>query len=347
MEEFRMAVTCRLPGTLLGLTFCLAASSAFAQDAEKAFFAGKTVRMVVGSATGGGYDIYSRLIAPYLGKVLGATVIVENQPGAGGLISLNRLYVTEPDGLTLSFANGTSAAFAQLTDQQGARFDLAKFDFLATVGAPPGLWLVGPNSPIKTVKQAIDAKMKWRWAASGPADGLGNGAAFTCEALKLDCQIVPGYGGSAQAGLAVTRGEMDAVYVPESSANNFVKAKQNLALATIGRKKSRWFLDHPTIFEAVELDAEQTWLFDFFTGVEEMGRIMILPPNMPKARLAFLQQAVKETLHNPQLIAEGERTERIIEYLDPASTLKNAQTIVSNVTPEQKKRVQGILARTK
>src|SRR5262249_49336348 len=239
----------------------------------------------------------------------------------------------------------TSAAFAQLTDQQGARFDLAKFDFLATVGAPPGLWLVGPNSTIKTVKQAIDAKMKWRWAASGPADGLGNGAAFTCEALKLDCQIVPGYGGSAQAGLAVTRGEMDAVYVPESSANNFVKAKQNLALATIGRKKSRWFLDHPTIFEAVELDAEQTWLFDFFTGVEEMGRIMILPPSMPRARLAFLQQAVKETLHNPQLIAEGERTERIIEYLDPDSTRKNAQKIVSNVTPEQKKRVQATLAR--
>jgi tripartite-type tricarboxylate transporter receptor subunit TctC len=341
-------IALRQVGSVLGcLALGLAASSASAQDAERAFFAGKTVRMVVGSATGGGYDIYSRLIAPYLARALGATVIVENQPGAGGLISLNRLYVTEPDGLALSLVNGTSAAFAQLTEQQGARFDLAKFDYLATVGAPPGIWLVGPNSPIKTVKDAINAKMKWRWAASGPADGLGNGAAFTCEALKLDCQIVPGYGGSAQAGLAVTRGEMDAVYVPESSANNFVKAKQNLALATIGRKKSRWFLDHPTIFEAVELDADQRWLFDFFTGVEEMGRILILPPGMPKPRLAFLQETIKEVLHNPQLIAEGERTERIIEYLDPASTLKNAQTIVSNVTPEQKKRVQAILARTK
>jgi tripartite-type tricarboxylate transporter receptor subunit TctC len=334
--------------TLVALAIALAASgsTAVAQDAEKAFFAGKTVRIAVGSATGGGYDIYSRLIAPYLARVLGATVIIENQPGAGGLISLNRLYVTEPDGLTLTFANGTSAAFAQLTDQQGARFDLAKFGYLATVGAPPGLWLVGPDSPIKTVKQAIDAKMKWRWAASGPADGLGNGAAFTCEALARR-QIVPGYGGSAQSGLAVTRGEMDAVYVPESSANNFVKAKQNLALATIGRKKSRWFLDKPTIFEAVELNEDARWLFDFFTGVEEMGRIMMVPPNMPKARLAYLQAAIKETLSNPQLIAEGERTERIIEYLDPESTLKNAQTIVSNVTPEQKKRVQTLLARNK
>ena len=125
------------------------------------------------------------------------------------------------------------------------------------------------------------------------------------------------------------------------------KAKQNFAIATIGRKKSRWFLDKPTIFEAVELNEDARWLFDFFTGVEEMGRIMMVPPNMPKARLAYLQAAIKETLHNPQLIAEGERTERIIEYLDPESTLKNAQTIVSNVTPEQKKRVQTILARNK
>ena len=344
-----MPIVPRVGRALLTGIVCLAAvtSSASAQEAEKAFFAGKTVRIVVGSAVGGGYDIYSRLIAPYLARVLGATVIVENQPGAGGLISLNRLYTTTPDGLTLSFANGTAAAFAQITEQQGARFDLAKFDFLATVGAPPGLWLVGPNSPIKSVQDAINANMKWRWAASGPADGLGNGAAFTCEALKLDCQIVPGYGGSAQAGLAVTRGEMDALYVPESSANNFVKAKQNRALATMARKKSRWFLDHPTIFEAVELDADQQWLFDFFSGVENMGRIMILPPGMPKARLAYLQEAVKETLHNPQLIAEGERTERIIEYLDPVSTHNNALAVVANVTPEQKKRVQEILSRAR
>ena len=334
---------------LLTAIICLAAitSSASAQDAEKAFFAGKTVRIVVGSAVGGGYDVYSRLIAPHLARVLGATVIVENQPGAGGLISLNRLYTTAPVGLTMSFANGTAAAFAQITEQQGARFDLAKFDFLATVGAPPGLWLVGPNSPIKTVQDAVNTKMKWRWAASGPADGLGNGAAFTCEALRLDCQIVPGYGGSAQAGLAVTRGEMDALYVPESSANNFVKAKQNRALATMARKKSRWFLDHPTIFESVELDADQQWLFDFFSGVENMGRVMILPPGMPKARLAYLQAAVKETLHNPQLIAEGERTERIIEYLDPVSTHNNALAVVANVTLEQKKRVQEILSRAR
>src|SRR5829696_9469301 len=98
-----MVPTLSARGPLLTAITCLAAvtSSVSAQEAEKAFFAGKTVRIVVGSAVGGGYDIYSRLIAPYLARVLGATVIVENQPGAGGLISLNRLYTTTPDGLKL------------------------------------------------------------------------------------------------------------------------------------------------------------------------------------------------------------------------------------------------------
>jgi hypothetical protein len=60
------------------------------------------------------------------------------------------------------------------------------------------------------------------------------------------------------AGLAVTRGEMDAPYVPESSAISFVKAKQNWALATISRTKSRFFPDRPTIFEAAKMDADGT-----------------------------------------------------------------------------------------
>ena len=331
---------------LLSLAACwtACATTGHAQEAERAFYAGKTVRMIVGSGTGGGYDIFSRMIAPYLSKVLGTTVIVENQPGAGGLIALNRLYVAPPDGLQISLSNGTGAAFAQLTGQQGVRYDLARYSYLATVGAPPGLWLVGPDSPIREVQQAVDAKMKWRWASSGGMSGLGIGAAFTCEALKLDCHVVQGYKGSADAGLSVTRGEMDALYVPESSANNFVKAKQNWALATVSRTRSRFFQDRPTIFEAVKIDPDRIWVMEFLANVEKLGRILIAPPGIPPARLAYLQDAVKQTLHNPQLIADGERAERIIEYLDPASTLHNAVAVVGAVTPEQKAQVLRILA---
>ena len=153
-----------------------------------------------------------------------------------------------------------------------------------------------------------------------------------------------GYKGSADAGLAVTRGEMDALYVPESSANNFVKAKQNWALATISRTKSRFFPDRPTIFEAAKMDPDRIWVMDFLANVEKLGRILMAPPGIPPARLAYLQEAVKQTLHNPQLIADGEKAERIIEYLDPVSTHQNAVAAVGSVTPEQKARVLKILA---
>jgi len=331
---------------LLSLTVCwtVSVSPGRAQDAEKAFYAGKTVRMIVGSGVGGGYDVFSRLIAPYLAKTLGATVIVDNVPGAGGLVALNKLYIAPPDGLQISLVQGTMAAVAQLTADQAARFDLTKFTYLSTVGAPPGLWLVGPDSPIREVQQAIDAKMKWRWASAGGTSGLGIGAAFTCEALKLDCHIVQGYKSSADAGLAVTRGEMDAVYVPESSANHFVKSKQNWALATISRTKSQFFRDRPTIFEVAKIDADRIWAMDYLANLEGLGRLLMAPPGIPPARLAYLQAAVKETLHNPQLIAEGEKMERIIEYLDPAATHKNVVSVVGDVTPDQKARVVKLLS---
>jgi tripartite-type tricarboxylate transporter receptor subunit TctC len=339
-----MVTTRRIVVLLFAACWAVSAAPGHAQESEKAFYAGKTVRMIVGSGVGGGYDVFTRLIAPYLGKTLGATVIVENVPGAGGLVALNKLNVSPADGLHVSLVQGTMATLAQLTGDQAARYDMTKFSYLATVGAPPGLWLVGPDTPIREVQQALDAKKKWRWASAGGTSGLGIGAAFTCEALNLDCHIVQGYKSSADAGLAVTRNEMDAVYVPESSANHFVKTKQNWALATISRTKSQFFKDRPTVFEAAKIDPSRIWAMDFLANLEGTGRLLMAPPGVPQARLAYLQAAVKETLHNPQLIAEGERIERIIEYLDPASTLKNVTAIVSGVPPEQKGRALKLLA---
>jgi hypothetical protein len=86
---------------------------------------------------------------------------------------------------------------------------------------------------------------------------------------------------------------------------------------------------------------------DFLANVEKLGRILIAPPGIPPARLAYLQEAVKETLHNPQLIADGEKAERIIEYLDPVGTSQNVAAVVGSVTPEQKARVLKILSGVK
>lgn len=341
------ARTNRWIGCVLAAALALAAASVRAQDAERAFFAGKSVRMVVGYGPGGGYDAYARMIAPYLSRALGGSVVVENQPGAGGLVALNRLYTAAPDGLTMMIVNGTGAALSQLSDQGGARFDLAQFGYLGTVSASPWMWLVGPNSPVHTPQDAMKLGKRMNWAASGPADGMSDGAAFTCAALQLDCRVVLGYAGSNQAALAVTQGEMDALYVSDTSANAYVSGGQQRVVAAIAHKRSRFFPDSPTVYEAVRLSADQQWLFDFRGQLEALGRILMVPPGMPAGRRAALEAAVKETLADPVLLAEGEKSQRYIDYLDAAATRRNAQEVVSELSASERKRVQDILAKAR
>jgi tripartite-type tricarboxylate transporter receptor subunit TctC len=209
------------------------------------------------------------------------------------------------------------------------------------------MWLVGPAFTIKTPQDAMKLGKRMNWAASGPADGLSDGAAFTCEALALDCRVVLGYAGSNQAALAVTQGEMDAIYVSDTSANTYVVSGQHHVIAAMGRVKSRFFPDVATIFEAVKLTPDQEWLFGFRSKLEDLGRILLVSPNLPAGRLAALQAAVKETLTDPALVAEGEKSQRYINYLDAVATRKNAQDVVSDITPEQRKRVQNILAKAR
>jgi tripartite-type tricarboxylate transporter receptor subunit TctC len=321
-----------------------ATGPAAAQDAEAAFYQGKTVRIVVGYGAGGGYDVYARMIAPYIAKVLGTTVIVENQPGAGGLTALNTLYNASPDGLNMMLVNGAGAALAQLVGHSGVRYDLAKVGHLGTVSASPWIWLVGPNSSVKAPDDVLKAGKQVMWSGSGPMDGLSDGAAFTCEALKLECRIVMGYKGSNEAAFAVTKGEMDSIYVSDTSANNYVKAGQNRAIATMARERSRFFPEIPTIFEAVKLNADQEWLFDFRATLENLGRIIVTPPNLPPARLAYLQAAVRKALSDPALIADGEKSQRYIDFVDAESTRKSTLKVVADITPEQKERVKKIVA---
>ncbi|CAN0270536.1 unnamed protein product, partial [Phaeothamnion confervicola] len=286
------------------------ANQGTSSGAEAAFFKDKTVRLLVGYGPGGGYDSYARMIAPYLGKTLGASVVVENLPGAGGIAALNRTAVSPADGLTIQIVNGTGAALSQVLDIQTVRYNVLELTHLGTVSASPWMWMVGPGSNIKTPQDALKPGVKLSWAGSGPIDGLSDGAAFTCTALKLDCRVVIGYKGSNDAALAVIRGEMDAIYVSDTSANNIAKSGSAHAVATIGRKPSRFFPNAPLSFDAVKLDQEAAWLLDFRTAAEDLGRILVAPPKLSPERAQFLRAAVKTTLDDPALRAEGERTER-------------------------------------
>ena len=331
-------LTCAAVGALA------AAPAAHAQSDEAAFFKGKTVRIIVGFSPGGGYDAYARMMAPYMSQRLGANVIVENMPGAGRMTAMNAVYTSEPDGLRMMLANGTAAGLSQIMDSPAARFDLANFGHLGTVSASPWVWLVHKDTPEKTPGDFIKSGRTINWSATGPIDGLSDGAQITCAVAKLNCKIVMGYKGSNDAGLAVTRKEMDAVFVSDTSANNYVRSNDLHAVANMSRQRSRFFPDVPTIYEAVKMTPDDEWLMDFHGTVQDLGRIMIVPPKMAPARLEYLRAMMKDTLADPKLRAEGEKSQRYIDYIDAEKTMQGVRRAITDITPAQKKRVQSVLS---
>jgi tripartite-type tricarboxylate transporter receptor subunit TctC len=329
----------------IGAVGCSSTGPADAQDAA-AFYRNNTIRFIVGSATGGGYDTFARVLSPHLRKAIGANIVVENVPGAGGLVALNRIYAAQPDGLQIMIVNGVAAAFSQLLELDNVRYDLGKFEVLGIGNAEPWVWLVEPNSPYKTAASILESKAKLTWGGSGVISGMSDGAAMTCEALALDCKIVLGYKGSSDVALAVQRGEMDAMYVSDMPASNYVAAGSARAIASITRQRIPRFFPHlPTIFESVKLTPEQAWWLDFRITLDALGRILVTAPGVPADRVAYLQNAVKDVLHDPAVIAEAAKAKLFIDYSDPATSLNMIRRVVSSLTPEQNLRLKHVVTK--
>ena len=323
----------------------MAAGSAAAQTTPDpaTFYKAHTVRFLAGGGPGGGYDNYARLLAPHIAAALGTTVVVDNQPSAGGLAALNHIVASDAEGLQFIIMNGGGAVLSQLFNLPTVQYDLAKVSYLATVSSSPWLVLVKPDSPLKSMADVVKTGGAVRWPATGPIDGLSDGASMMCEAYGLNCRVVMGYKSSNEGALAIVRGEMDALYVSDTSANNYIKSGQSRAIAVVSKVRSRFFPDMPTVLEAGGLSEEQNWWLSARSEVDALGRIILASPKIPPARLAYLQNILRKVLTDPVVLAEGDRLERYIEYQDPEATRKRAMGLIADVTGDRKERLKTVV----
>jgi tripartite-type tricarboxylate transporter receptor subunit TctC len=154
-----------LPVALVALATYGASLPALAQDS---FYKGKTLRVVVATSAGGGFDAYTRTIARHLSKHIpgNPNILVENMPGAGHRIGANHLYkIARPDGLTLGHFQG-GLFLAQVLGEQGIQFDALKYEF---IGAP-----VKDNRACALTKASGITSME-RWIQRHGRDPAGGG----------------------------------------------------------------------------------------------------------------------------------------------------------------------------
>jgi len=320
-------------GTLLALELSVATcwvNVVAAQD----FYKGKTIRLIVATTPGGGFDAYSRMLARHMGKHIpgSPTFVVENMPGAAFLIGTNYFYrQAKPDGLTLGNWIGT-LVLHQLTGREGIEFDARKFEY---VGAP----VKNHDTCVMTRASGIDSAQKWqssptplKMGATPPGSTPYDNAMVLKEALGLPMQIVSGYKGTAEIRLAIDAGEV-AGLCGLAWASIKVTWRKQLDSGEVKVVLQNAAAAHPELPDvplAITFAKNEVGRKLIQVALHDVGAITYLysfPPGTPKDRVQILRQAFQATLKDPEFVAEakkgnfeldpvaGEELERIVNGL--------------------------------
>jgi tripartite-type tricarboxylate transporter receptor subunit TctC len=281
----------------------------FSADAN--FFAGKTVRIVVGTSPGGGFDVYSRTLARHMGKYIAGnpSFLVENMPGAGHRIAANHIYrVARPDGLTIgNFFGGLLVG--QVLGYSGIEFDAEKFEYIGVPVKDNPVCALTRASGITSYEKWTAAKTPVKLGATGADDLMLYGIPKILHAsLGVPVQVVAGYKGTSDIRLAAESGELaGGCWGWESIRSTWKKAIDsgdvNVVLQTVPKSQPE-LGKVPLAIDMAKNDEARQLIQIGIHNVSAITRPYLLPPGTPKDRVQILRKALADTLKDPEFVAE-------------------------------------------
>lgn len=209
-----------------------------------------TVRLVVPYTAGGPMDQIARIIAPSIQQEIGDTVVVENTPGAGGLIGMGSVAAAPADGKTLAIS-GQGHVLSSLTQKANLTFEpLDSFTPVARVGRTPMVLVVGKHVGVKTLPELIElAKTKTlHFGSSGVGNSPHLAGEMINEQMGLKMVHVP-YGGVGPVVADIIAGNVDMVVADLPVLVPFVKSGDLIAISVFGPQRTALLPDVPTSAE--------------------------------------------------------------------------------------------------
>jgi tripartite-type tricarboxylate transporter receptor subunit TctC len=303
-------------GVALAAALLVASTTAVAAQGTADFFRGRTIRIVVGFAVGGGYDLYARLLAKHMGRHIPGepNIVVENMEGAGSVRAANYVYEVAPrDGSVIAAVN-QNAPMYQLLGGEGARFRAAEASWLGSL--------------------AHSNEVLYTWHASGVAsldDARAREVVLGAIAVTSDSYIYPtvingllgtkfrivnGYGSGQAVNLAVERGEVmgrggTSWASVSSSRPTWMAEKAINILVQVGPQKEPELRDVPLLGELITNDDDRR-LAGVISLPLALGYAYWLPPGVPAERVAALRAAFEQTAVDKALLDEAAQRRIII-----------------------------------
>ncbi len=309
---------------ILGLLASLVAAPALAQ-----YYAGKTVTIIVGYKTGGGYDATARVLARHLPKHIPGkpTVIVQNMPGANSIIAANHVYsVAKPDGLTIATFN-RNLPIAQLTRVDGVKFDMTKFAWIGSAASECTILAIRTDLPYKTFEDLRKSKQQIVIGATGPGANTYDFPLLLKEFLGVNIKIVSGYQSSADIMLAVERKEVDGRAGSFTSIRPFID--RNLVRPLLRARATEPGVENLPIDEDLAPNARARSIMALRSAPEIVGRPYVMHPNTSAEHLKTMRDAFAAAIKDPELVAESKKARMDLEFVDGDFAVKVMREVLS------------------
>jgi tripartite-type tricarboxylate transporter receptor subunit TctC len=331
---------------LAGLAATVAAGSwAHAQQSVAQFYAGKELDVRVGTAAGSGYDLAARLISPFIGRYLPGkpTVVVENEPGAGGLMLMNDLYNSLPRDGTVIAVDDDGMPTAPLLTPETAHFDSSKFGWIGSPAPETDLVMVWHTAPVQTYEDLFKKQLVVGGVAPGTATV--DVPLVTNAFAGTKFKIISGYDSTGSVDLAMERGE-----VQGQAAIGWISAKSHnqawlrdgtvKIIAQYGFEKLPDLPNVPLFPLPKDKLGRQAMLL--MIARQEFGRPFLAPPGVPADRLAALRRAFDLAMKDPEFLKQAQTADFEVRPVSGARLQDLADQIVAT-DPSVAQRMREVL----
>jgi tripartite-type tricarboxylate transporter receptor subunit TctC len=277
------------------------------------YFAGKTIELLVGAPPGGGYDIYARTVARHIGRHIpgNPAIVVKNMPGAGSAKAAQFISTIAPkDGTSLAGVMPGAIMGPLLDERSEGLFDPTKVLYVGTANSGTRVCVTLKGSKITTFDDTL--KVPAKFGGSAPNDSTFEYGYLHKRTSGAIYDIVAGYRGTNEMGLAMERGELDGVcgwdwssfksqrpdWLRDNKANVLlqVSLEAHPELAQMGV---------PSVFKYVKDDDRK--VVELVISQTVFLRSYILPPDTPAEQVNILRAAFDATMKDKQFLEEAEK----------------------------------------
>jgi tripartite-type tricarboxylate transporter receptor subunit TctC len=305
---------------LAGRILAFAALFAFCAapvSAQENFFAGKTIRLLIGFGPGGANDAWARNFARHMGGHIPGdpTIVPENYAGAGGLRLMNELYNTLPKDGTVIGLVSRGMPFEPLLNGAGVQFDAQQMNWIGSPDQDTTVCIAHEDATVQTMEDLFEEELLVGATGSGADTAIY--PEFLAELLGMRFRAIKGYQGTKEILVAMERREVDGLCIAYDSLmlNTLAREGQVNILFQAALESDPRLPGIPVGTDLARSDSERAVL-QLFLARAAVGRPLVLPPGVPEERVMLIRQAFDATVRDPAFVRDAETQGMSVNGID-------------------------------